>query len=192
MSKSYNKQERFPLSLLIKASSAIDRINYFFGKIAIVAIFLATLISAGNALIRHLFNWSSNGLLEAQWYLFAAVFLLASGYTYLEDRHIRIDILTTRLSKRSKAYLEVFGILFFLIPAFSVLLYLSIPTIISLWSEVSGDHGGLPRAPIAILIPVGLTLLLLQGLSQLIKSLLTIANVEYPQQNRELDCKEEQ
>ncbi len=159
---------------MLLLSRGIDKLNRFFGMIAIFAIFLATFISAGNALIRHFFNWSSNGLLEAQWYLFAAVFLFGSGYTYLDDRHIRIDILTEKLSRKSRAKLEIFGILFFLIPAFSVLLYMSIPTLKALWVEHSSVPGGLHRAPLAILIPTGIILLLLQGVSQLIKSILTL------------------
>ena len=146
------------------------------GKIAIIAIFLATIISAGNALFRYLFHMSSNGMLEVQWYLFAAVFLLASGYTYLKDQHIRIDILSSRFSPKAKAVFEIIGIVFFLFPAFTMLLYLTIGPAISSWQiwEMSPNPGGLPRAPIKALLPVGMFFLLLQGVSELCKAIITL------------------
>lgn len=172
---------------LKKISQGIDAFNRLLGKIALVAIFLATIISAGNAVFRYLFNWSSNGMLEVQWYLFACVFLLAAGYTYLEDKHIRIDILSNRFSKRTKAIMEIIGITLFLFPAFSVLLYLTIePAIISwkMW-EMSPNPGGLPRAPIKALLPIGMFFLLLQGISELCKSIITLMSPEEPATTQE-------
>ncbi len=164
------------MKILHKISQTIDAINTFLGKIAIVAIFLATLISAGNALFRYLFHMSSNGMLESQWYLFAVVFLLASGYTYLKDQHIRIDILSNRFSPKVKAIMEIIGIVFFLFPAFSMLFYLTIGPAISSWQiwEMSPNPGGLPRAPIKALLPVGMFFLLLQGVSELCKAIITL------------------
>ncbi len=164
------------MNILKKISHIIDSINMALGKVAILAIFLATIISAGNALFRYLFHMSSNGMLEVQWYLFAAVFLLASGYTYLKDQHIRIDILSNRFSPKAKAVLEIIGIVFFLFPAFSMLLYLTIGPAISSWQiwEMSPNPGGLPRAPIKALLPVGMFFLLLQGVSELCKAIITL------------------
>lgn len=164
------------MNILKKISHIIDSINMALGKVAILAIFLATIISAGNALFRYLFHMSSNGMLEVQWYLFAAVFLLASGYTYLKDQHIRIDIISHRFSPKVKAICEIIGIVFFLFPAFSMLLYLTISPAISSWQiwEMSPNPGGLPRAPIKALLPVGMFFLLLQGVSELCKAIITL------------------
>ena len=164
------------MNTLKKISHIIDSINIGLGKIAIIAIFLATIISAGNALFRYMFHMSSNGRLEVQWYLFATVFLLASGYTYLKDQHIRIDILSNRFSPKAKAILEIIGIVFFLFPAFTMLFYLTIGPAISSWQiwEMSPNPGGLPRAPIKALLPVGMFFLLLQGISELCKAIITL------------------
>lgn len=164
------------MNILKTISHLIDTFNMFLGKIAIIAIFLATIISAGNALFRYAFNMSSNGMLEVQWYLFAAVFLLASGYTYLKDQHIRIDIISNRFSPKVKAIMEIIGIVFFLLPAFSMLFYLTIGPAISSWQiwEMSSNPGGLPRAPIKALLPVGMLFLILQGISELCKAIITL------------------
>lgn len=164
------------MNTLKKISHIIDSINIGLGKIAIIAIFLATIISAGNALFRYMFHMSSNGMLEVQWYLFAAVFLFASGYTYLKDQHIRIDILSNHFSPKAKAILEIIGIVFFLFPAFTMLFYLTIGPAISSWQiwEMSPNPGGLPRAPIKALLPVGMFFLLLQGISELCKAIITL------------------
>lgn len=156
----------------------IDTLNRAMGKIACIAIFLAILISSGNAISRHLFNLSSNAFLEAQLYLFALVFLLASGYAYLNNQHVRIDIISANLSKRTRAWMEIFGIIFFLFPAFLVIFYVSLAPAIEAWriGEMSPNPGGLPRAPIKTLIPIGILLLLLQGLSQLCKQILFLKN----------------
>ena len=164
------------MNILKKISHIIDTINATLGKIAIVAIFLATIISAGNALFRYAFNMSSNGMLEVQWYLFAAVFLLGSGYTYLKDQHIRIDIISNRFSPKVKATMEIIGIVFFLFPAFMMLFYLTIGPAISSWQiwEMSSNPGGLPRVPIKALLPVGMFFLILQGVSELCKAIITL------------------
>ncbi len=162
------------MSNLRFVSSAIDALNRFMGKIACVGILLATLISAGNAISRHLFKLTSNGLLESQWYLFASVFLLASGYTYLCNQHVRIDVISSKLSTRTRSFIEIIGILLFLLPAFSVIFYVSLTPAIESWRiwEMSANPGGLARAPIKMMIPIGISLLLLQGISQLCKQIL--------------------
>ncbi len=155
----------------------IDRMNYFFGKIACVCILLSVCISAFNALIRKAFNISSNGFLEAQWYLFAMVFLLGAGYTYLNNRHVRIDLVQNLLSPQKRAIIEILGVILFLWPAVSIIFWVSLPMVTESWRiwEMSSNPGGLPRAPIKLMIPIGLLLLALQGLSQAIKCALFIA-----------------
>ncbi len=149
----------------------VDNMNIFCGKIACLCILLSIFISAINALVRKVFHISSNGFLEAQWYLFAIVFLIASGYTYLNNQHVRIDLLQNRFSAQTRAKIEIVGILFFLWPVIAIIFWVSLPMVIDSWHtwEVSPNPGGLPRTPIKVMIPLGLTLLALQGLSQLLK-----------------------
>ena len=131
----------------------------------------AVLISTVNAIVRKAFNWSSNGLLEIQWYLFAAVFLLCSPYTLQKNEHVRIDVLSGKLSPRGLAVIDIIGSLFFLLPMVVLVLYLSVPLVADSYhiSEMSANAGGLIRWPVKILLPLGFTLLALQGISELIK-----------------------
>jgi TRAP-type mannitol/chloroaromatic compound transport system permease small subunit len=156
---------------LLKLSRAIDGLNAFVGRWVIWLILASTLISAVNALVRKVFNTSSNAYLEVQWYLFAGAFLLAAGYTLLNGEHVKIDVISSKLSKRKQIWIDVFGYVFFLAPMCIVLLYYGIPFFLQGYvsGEVSSNAGGLIRWPVYILIPIGFTLLLLQGLSELIK-----------------------
>lgn len=156
---------------LMPLSRAIDRINERVGRTVYWLVLAAVLISAGNAVVRKAFDTSSNAWLEIQWYLFAAIFLLCSGWTLLRNEHIRIDIIAGRYSKRVQTWIDVFGTVFFLIPMSVLILYESIPwAIASIESgEISGNAGGLILWPARILVPIGFTLLLLQGVSELIK-----------------------
>lgn len=131
----------------------------------------AVLISAGNAVVRKLFNNSSNALLEIQWYLFAAVFLLAAGYTLLRQEHVKIDVVLGRFSKRTQVKVEIFGILAFLLPFVVTVITLVWPLVVRAYvsGEVSGNAGGLIRWPVFALVPAGFALLGLQGISELIK-----------------------
>jgi TRAP-type mannitol/chloroaromatic compound transport system permease small subunit len=158
---------------LLKLSRAIDGLNAFVGRWVIWLILASTLISAVNALVRKVFNTSSNAYLEVQWYLFAGAFLLAAGYTLLNGEHVKIDVISSKLSKRKQIWIDVFGYVFFLGPMCIVLLYYGIPFFLQGYAsgEVSSNAGGLIRWPVYILIPVGFTLLLLQGMSELIKRL---------------------
>ena len=104
------------MSSLLRISRLIDWINERVGRSVMWLVLIAVVISAGNALVRKLFNTSSNALLEIQWYLFAAIFMLAAGYTFLRNEHVRIDVLTSRLSARGQNIIDVIGILFFLLP----------------------------------------------------------------------------
>ena len=159
------------MSSLLRLSRLIDWINERVGRAVMWLVLVAVVISAGNALVRKLFNTSSNALLEIQWYLFAAIFMLAAGYTFLRNEHVRIDILTSRLSARGQNVVDILGIVFFLLPMAVLILWLSWPIVMtSLASgEMSQNSGGLLRWPVKMLLPLGLGLLVLQALSELVK-----------------------
>ena len=114
---------------------------------------------------------SSNALLEAQWYLFSAVFLLGAGYTFLKNAHVRIDFVSGRLSARTRSWVDIFGILVILAPLCGILIRLSWPLFVKAWQsgEISMNYGELVRWPVYLLVPLGMALLLLQGASELIK-----------------------
>ena len=156
---------------LLKIASGIDWINERIGRTVYWLILVAVLVSAGNAIVRKVFNYSSNSLLELQWYLFSAVFLFCAGYTLLRNEHVRIDVLTGRLSSRAQAWIDIFGTLFFLLPMALVFIYLSWPIFVRTWvhHEISGSAGGLIIWPARLLVPIGFTLLALQGVSEVIK-----------------------
>ncbi|KQV48050.1 sugar transporter [Pelomonas sp. Root1217] len=161
------------MSLLLQISRAIDRLNEWVGRWVSWLVLAAVLISAGNAVVRKVFNNSSNALLEIQWYLFAAVFLLAAGYTLLRQEHVKIDVVLGRFSKRTQIKIEIFGILAFLLPFAATVITLVWPLVVKAYvsGEVSGNAGGLIRWPVFALVPAGFALLALQGLSELIKRL---------------------
>ena len=156
---------------LLKFSNAVDWLNAQVGKWVIGLILASTVISGVNAVVRKAFNMSSNAYLEVQWYLFAAAFLLAAGYTLLHGEHVKIDVISSRLEKRKQIWIDVFGYVFFLLPVCLVILYYGIPFFLQGFrsGEVSSNAGGLIRWPVYILIPIGFGLLLLQGLSELVK-----------------------
>ncbi len=159
------------MTLLLKLSQLIDWISERVGKGAFWLVLIMTIISSGNAVVRFVFNYSSNGLLEIQWYLFAAIFLLCSPYTLQKNEHVRIDVLSGKLSPRGLAVIDIIGSLFFLLPMVVLVLYLSIPLVADSYKigEMSANAGGLIRWPVKILLPLGFTLLALQGISELIK-----------------------
>lgn len=156
---------------LLKFSSAVDWLNRQVGKHAIWLILAATAISAINAIVRKVFNTSSNAYLEVQWYLFAWSFLIAAGYTLLCREHVRIDVVNSRLSKRTQIWIDIVGFALFLTPLCLLVLYYTVPMTVQQFQsgEMSGNPGGLIRWPVWLALPVGFTLLLLQGLSELIK-----------------------
>lgn len=159
------------MQALLSFSRAVDAINAFVGKYVIWLIFLATAVSAINAIVRKVFGVSSNAFLEAQWYLFAWSFLAAAGYTLLHREHVRIDVVNSRLSKRTQVWIDIVGFALFLTPLCVLVLVLSWPLVVQMYQtgEVSGNPGGLIRWPVWVALPVGFTLLLLQGWSELIK-----------------------
>ena len=159
------------MTLLLKLSQLIDWLNERVGKGAFWLVLIMTLISAGNATYRFIFNDSSNGMLEIQWYLFAAVFLLCSPYTLQKNEHVRIDVLSSKLSPRGLAVIDIIGTLFFLLPMVIAVMWLSLPLVAESYKihEYSANAGGLIRWPVKILLPIGFALLALQGISEMIK-----------------------
>jgi TRAP-type mannitol/chloroaromatic compound transport system permease small subunit len=159
------------MQALLSLSRAIDRLNAFVGKYSIWLIFAATFVSAANAIVRKAFDTSSNAFLEVQWYFFAWSFLIAAGYTLLHREHVRIDVVNSRLSKKAQVWIDIIGFAFFLTPLCIIILWLSMPEVIQKYTsgEMSGNPGGLIRWPVWVAIPVGVTLLMLQGWSELIK-----------------------
>ncbi len=159
------------MSALLKLSKWIDAISEFVGRHVAWLILLAVLISAVNAIVRKAFNMSSNAFLEIQWYLFAAVFLLAAGYTLLRQEHVRIDVVLGRFSKRTQILIEAVCIVIFLFPFCINVILLVWPLVVKAYvtGEMSSNAGGLIRWPVFALVPAGFALLMLQGVSELIK-----------------------
>ena len=159
------------MSFLLSLSKYIDALNERIGLSISWALLLAVLICSGNAIIRYTLNTSSNAWLEIQWYLFGAIFLLAGAYTLRRNEHVRIDVIVGRFSKRTQAWIDIFGFIFFLLPATLLILYFSVPFAMESVrnQEVSSNAGGLIVWPAKILIPIGFLLLTLQGISELIK-----------------------
>ncbi len=164
--------DRYMKNLLV-ISRAIDALTTLVGQIAIWLILASTMISAGNALVRYTFGIGSNAMLEIQWYLFAAVFMLGAGYAFLKNVHVRIDFLSHKFSARTRNWVDVGGILIFLLPLCYLMIFLSMPITIQAFTsgETSFNPGGLIRWPVYAFIPAGFALLGLQGMSELIKRL---------------------
>jgi TRAP-type mannitol/chloroaromatic compound transport system permease small subunit len=156
---------------LLKFSNAVDWLNAQVGRWVIWLILGSTVISAINALVRKIFNASSNAYLEVQWYLFAGAFLLAAGYTLLQGEHVKIDVVSSHLSKRKQIWIDIIGFAFFLTPLCLVVLFFGVPFFLQGFrsGEMSSNAGGLVRWPVYALMPAGFFLLLLQGLSELVK-----------------------
>jgi TRAP-type mannitol/chloroaromatic compound transport system permease small subunit len=159
------------MQALLKLSAFIDRINELIGRAMMWFVLAATLISAANAIVRKTVGVSSNAWLEVQWYLFAAVFLLGGGYAFLRNVHVRIDFLSSRFSARTRNWIDILGILVFLVPLCLMLIGEGWPVFVRAWvsGEMSSNAGGLIRWPVYLLIPLGFAVLLAQGLSELIK-----------------------
>lgn len=156
---------------LLALSTAIDRLNEKIGTICNLLVLIACLVSAGNAMIRYAFSYSSNGWLEAQWYMFAILVMFGASYTFKRNEHVRVEILYLMLSERGQLWLDLIGTLFFLIPSCLLLAYLSWPFFYQAYAvgEMSGNAGGLLRWPIKFVVPSGFVMLALQGVSEVIK-----------------------
>ena len=159
------------MNALLKLSRLIDGMTERVGKAATWLVLLVVLISAGNALMRYTINYSSNSLLEIQWYLFGMIFLCCAGFTLLRNEHVRIDLISAKFSKRGQTWIDIFGIIFFLMPMAFAIMILSWPVFINALqsSEMSNSSGGLIVWPARLMIPAGFLLLILQGCSELIK-----------------------
>ena len=158
------------MQALLKFSRGVDWLNSLVGRCLIWLILASTVISGINA-VRKVLHTSSNAYLEVQWYLFAASFLLAAGYTLLQGEHVKVDVIASRLSKRTQIWIDIFGFVFFLTPMALAILWFGTPFVIQAiqTGEMSGNAGGLVRWPVYLMIPLGFGLLLLQGMSELIK-----------------------
>jgi TRAP-type mannitol/chloroaromatic compound transport system permease small subunit len=158
--------------MLMQFSHAVDTLNGWFGRLASILILLSCLVSAGNALIRYGFDLSDNWPLELQWYLFGAAVMLGAAHTLAQNGHVRVDIIYGNLSDRARLWIDIFGLLLFLLPACTLFAWLSWKTLfLPSWDilEHSSNSGGLPRYPIKFMLPLGFFLLILQGLSELVK-----------------------
>jgi len=159
------------MNFLLSLSKRIDAFSEWMGRWVAWLVLFAVLISAANASMRKAFNMSSNGFLEIQWYLFAAVFLLASGYTLLRQEHVKIDVISGRFSKRTQIWIDIIGICVFLLPFTFMITKLALPLVINAYvtQEVSSNAGGLIRWPVFALLPLGMLALAIQAVSELIK-----------------------
>ncbi len=159
------------MQALLKLSRAIDALNAMFANVADWLVLLAAVISAGNATIRYLFNYSSNGWLEVQWYMFGAMVMLGASYTLKLNEHVRVDLLYSSVSERARLWIDTIGFTIFFLP---IMAFLTIISFNFFWSsfvskEVSMNAGGLILWPAKLILPLGFALLFLQGLSELIK-----------------------
>ncbi|WP_269496563.1 TRAP transporter small permease subunit [Castellaniella sp. S9] len=159
------------MQFLLRLSRFIDRITMHVGTLAMLMIAAAVFISTGNAVARKLFSLSSNAMLEIQWYLFSAVFLLGAGYALLRNAHVRIDFLSSRFSPRTRNLIDIGGILLVIVPLCALLIEMSMPLFLSAYQtgEMSPDAGGLLRWPVLMTVPLGMVLLLAQSGSEIIK-----------------------
>jgi TRAP-type mannitol/chloroaromatic compound transport system permease small subunit len=170
------------LKALLALSRLIDRLNEAVGRFVMWGVLAATLIATGNALAKHFLEQGSNAWLEAQWYVFGALFLLGAGYTLRHNGHVRIDVLHQRLSPRVRAWIDLFGGLLFLLPFAGLMAWLAWPLFAESWRihEMSPDAGGLARWPVKLLLPAGFGLLFLQGMSEVIKRIAVIRGQTLP------------
>ena len=161
------------MSVLLKFANGMDLLSHRFGQVASWTVLLAAMISAGNAFIRYGLDWSSNGLLEIQWYLFAWMVMVGAPYVLKVNEHVRVDLVYGKLKGNGPVYVDIFGLLVFLMPVMGFLTWLSFPYF---WNTlVTGEHssnaGGLIRWPVTLAMPVGFAMVWLQGLAELIKRL---------------------
>ena len=162
---------------VVKITRAIDWLSDIAGYIAKWLVLLACLISAGNAVVRYLISYSSNGLLEIQWYMFGGIVLLGAAQTLRLNEHVRVDLLYSAVSDRSRLWIDIVGISIFLLPATAFLFYLTWPFFVNSFrsGEVSMNAGGLILWPAKILLPTGFALLFLQGLAELAKRIAALS-----------------
>ncbi len=182
------------MKALLSLSRFIDRMNDGVGRLVYWLVLAAALVSSGNAVVRYVLNTSSNAWLELQWYLFSAVFLLCAGYALLHNAHVRIDVVSNRLSKRSVIWIDILGTIFFLFPMAILILWLSWPVFVNAYvhDEMSSNAGGLKVWPARLLMPVGFFFLILQGASELIKRVAFLMGlIPDPTETHEISAEEQ-
>jgi len=159
------------LRFLLAFSRLIDWLNERVGQTTYWMVLAAVLVSSGNAVVRYVFDYSSNAWLELQWYLYTSFFLIGAGYTLLRNEHVRIDIINSRLSPGARAWIDLLGGIFFLLPMALLIMTLAWPVFTASFAlhETSPSANGLLRWPVKLMIPVGFFLLALQGVSEIIK-----------------------
>ena len=180
---------------LLALSRAIDWLNERIGRLTYWLVLAAVLISSGNAVVRYSLNMSSNAWLEIQWYLFSAVFLFCAGYTLLHNQHVRIDIVSGRFSKKVQTWIDILGTLLFLLPMAITIMWLGWAVFVDAYqrNEVSTNAGGLIIWPARLMLPIGFFLLMLQGLSELIKRIaFLLGMIPDPSDKNEVPSAEEQ
>lgn len=165
------------MNALLGFSRVIDALNHRIGRFVMWLVLGAVIMSAGNAIVRKVFGTSSNALLEIQWYLFAAVFTLGAAYAFLENAHVRIDFISSRLSAKTRNVIDIVGIVVFLLPFCYLVITLSWPLAVQAYQtgEMSQNAGGLIRWPVYAVLPMGIALLVLQSLSELVKRIAFLA-----------------
>lgn len=159
------------MTFFLSLSRRIDQFSEWMGRWVAWLVLAAVLVSAANAVSRKAFDLSSNAFLEIQWYVFAAVFLLASGFTMLRQEHVKIDVVSGHFSKRTQIWIDIVGLCLFVFPFVFMVIKLSMPLVINAYvtQEMSSNAGGLIRWPVFALLPAGLALLGLQAFSELVK-----------------------
>jgi TRAP-type mannitol/chloroaromatic compound transport system permease small subunit len=159
------------VAALLKFALGVDWVNTQFSKLASWAVLLAAMICAGNAFVRYGVDWSSNGLLEIQWYMFAYTVMLGAPFVLKVNEHVRVDLIYGKLKGNRTVYVDIFGIVFFLLPVIGFLAWLSWPYFMNTWvsGEMSQNAGGLIRWPAVVALPLGFAMMFMQGISELIK-----------------------
>lgn len=165
------------MNALLRTAALIDALNEKIGRIACWLVLIACVISAGNAMLRYGFSISSNAWLEIQWYLFGGIVMLGAANTLKTNQHVRVDVLYSRYSERTRLWVDLLGGLLFLLPMAVMIGWLSWPMFVNAYAigEVSSNAGGLLRWPVKLLVPLGFLLLVLQGVSEIIKRAAALA-----------------
>jgi TRAP-type mannitol/chloroaromatic compound transport system permease small subunit len=165
---------------LLAFSRVVDDINAAFGRMADWMTLLACAISAGNAFMRYGISYSSNAWLEVQWYLFAGMVMLGASHTLFRNEHVRVDILYGNMSERVRLWIDILGIIVFLLPSMLLLAWMTWPFFLDSFmrGEGSQNAGGLLRWPVKLILPVGFLMLSLQGLSELIKRIALLRGLQ--------------
>ena len=164
---------------LLRLAFAIDWITDRFAGVAKWTVIISCFISAGNAIIRYTFDYSSNAWLEIQWYMFAACVMMGAAQVLRVNEHVRVDIIYGLLPVRGRVYIDLFGLIFFLMPVMALMLYFAWPLFVQMYvnKEMSSNAGGLIRWPAMLMLPLGFALMLMQGVSEIIKRIAWLMHV---------------